>query len=434
MDTPLYNALINHKKLNRSSFHTPGHKSSGIVNSKLLELDYTELPDTDALFEANGVILESEKNLAKLFGAKRTLISAGGCSLAIMTMIRLATMNGGKLLCGRNIHRSAVNAMTLLGVEPIWILPRNNGVFTGRIYAEDVRKALAEIPDICGCYITSPTYYGEISDITAISKVCKEYNIPLLVDNAHGSHLKFLSEDIHPITLGASMTACSVHKTLPVLTGGALLNINDDRFIEGAKEAMSLFASTSPPYPIMASIDLCADYIYKNADIYKKLESVIAEIKTLADSLGIVQPEGLCDPLRIALNTASIGISGESAGEFFRNMGVEPEMTDNENVVFICTPFNSENDFVRLKKAIKSLITLNKDFIVKEKSEISLPKRVMSLREAVLGKSEFIPKEKAVGRISADTACPCPPGIPVYMPGEIIESYDCLNDFVKVLV
>ena len=191
MNTPLYNALVNHKRLNRSSFHTPGHKSSGIINSELLELDYTELPDTDALFEASGVILESEKNLAELFDVKRTLISAGGCSLAIMTMIRLATMNGGKLLCGRNIHRSAVNAMTLLGVEPIWLLPRNNGAFTGRIYAEDVRKALAENSDICGCYITSPTYYGEISDIVGISKVCKEYNIPLLVDNAHGSHLKF---------------------------------------------------------------------------------------------------------------------------------------------------------------------------------------------------------------------------------------------------
>lgn len=434
MNTPLYNALLEHKKLNRASFHTPGHKSSGIINSDLLNLDFTELPDTDALFEANGVILECERKLAKLFGVKRTLISAGGCSLAIMTMIRLATKNGGRILCGRNIHRSAVNAMVLLGVEPIWIIPRNDGAFTGRIYAEDVRKALAENDDICGCYITSPTYYGEISDIGAISRICKEYDIPLLVDNAHGSHLKFLSQDIHPITLGASMTACSVHKTLPVLTGGALLNINDERFIEGAKESMSLFASTSPPYPIMASIDLCADYIDRNRNIYKKLESVVAEIKSLADSLGVLQPDGICDPIRIALNTSSVGISGESAGEFFRSMGVEPEMTDSENVVFICTPFNLEKDFTRLKNAIALLNTVDKDFVVEKRQEISLPKRVMSLREAVLGKSEFIPKEKAVGRISADTACPCPPGIPVYMPGEVIESADGLNDFVKVLI
>lgn len=162
-------------------------------------------------------------------------------------------------------------------------------------------KALKKNSDICGCYITSPTYYGEISDIVGISKVCKEYNIPLLVMVAHGSHLKFLSEDIHPITLGASMTACSVHKTLPVLTVEALLNINDDRFIEGSKEAMSLFASTSPPYPDNGiNRPLCRLYFLKNADIYKRLEPIIAEIKILADRLGILQPDGLCDPLRIA--------------------------------------------------------------------------------------------------------------------------------------
>mgnify|MGYP002581250596 CR=1 FL=1 len=434
MSSPLYNALIKHEKLNRASFHTPGHKSSGIINPNLLNLDFTELPDTDALFEANGVILECEKNLARLFGATRTLISAGGCSLAIMTMIRLATKNGGKLLCGRNIHRSAVNAMTLLGIEPIWISPINNGFFTGRIDAGEVRKALSENSDICGCYITSPTYYGEISDIHAISEVCREYDIPLLVDNAHGSHLKFLSRNIHPITLGASMTACSVHKTLPVLTGGALLNISDSRFIEGAKEAMSLFASTSPSYPIMASIDLCSDYISKNPDIYKRLEPIISDIKSTADSIGIIQPKEICDPLRLALNTSSIGISGESAGEFFRSMGVEPEFADKENVVFICTPFNSKEDFSRLKNSILALPSLEKDFIAEEKRKTSLPKRVMSLREAVLGKSEFVPKERAVGRISADTACPCPPGIPVYMPGELIEEFEGLNDVVKVLI
>ena len=434
MSSPLYNALIKHEKLNRASFHTPGHKSSGIINPNLLNLDFTELPDTDALFEANGVILECEKNLARLFGATRTLISAGGCSLAIMTMIRLATKNGGKLLCGRNIHRSAVNAMTLLGIEPNWILPINNGFFTGRIDAGEVRKALSENSDICGCYITSPTYYGEISDIHAISEVCREYDIPLLVDNAHGSHLKFLSRNIHPITLGASMTACSVHKTLPVLTGGALLNISDSRFIEGAKEAMSLFASTSPSYPIMASIDLCSDYISKNPDIYKRLEPIISDIKSTADSIGIIQPKEICDPLRLALNTSSIGISGESAGEFFRSMGVEPEFADKENVVFICTPFNSKEDFSRLKNSILALPSLEKDFIAEEKRKTSPPKRVMSLREAVLGKSEFVPKERAVGRISADTACPCPPGIPVYMPGELIEEFEGLNDVVKVLI
>lgn len=432
---PLYNALAAHQKLKRSSFHTPGHKCSGIIKPNLLNLDLTELPDTDALFEANGAILESEKNLAEIFGAERTLISAGGCSLAIMAMIRLAAQNGGKLICGRNIHRSAVNAMALLGAEPIWILPKNGGCFTGRIEANDIRRALAENTNICGVYITSPTYYGEISDVKAVSEVCREYDIPLLVDNAHGSHLRFLSEDIHPLTLGASMTACSVHKTLPVLTGGALLNINDARFADGAKEAMSLFASTSPSYPIMASIDLCADYMINGgADEYRQLEPVIADIKQSANELGIIQPDGLCDPLRIAINTSQLGISGEAAGEHFRSMGVEPEFTDSENAVFICTPYNSERDLSRLKNAIFSLNKLEKDFIPKGVREIFLPQKAISLRDAMLAKSEFVLRDEAVGRISADTACPCPPGIPIYMPGEIIENTAGLNEKVKVVI
>lgn len=432
---PLYNALIAHQKLERSSFHTPGHKNHGIIKQNLLSLDLTELPDTDALFEADGVILECEKNLAKLFGTKRTLISAGGCSLAIMTMIRLATQDGGKLICGRNIHRSAVNAMSLLGIEPIWILPKDGGYFTGRIDANDVRNALDSNPDACGCYITSPTYYGEISDIKAISEVCHEYDVPLLVDNAHGSHIKFISEDIHPITLGASMTACSLHKTLPVLTGGAVLNINDSRFVAGAKEAMSLFASTSPSYPIMASIDLCADYLLNGGiNEYKRFESLISDIKRTADLCAIIQPNGLCDPLRVSINTSSIGISGERAGEYFRSRGLEPEFADRENVVFICTPFNTSEDLYRLKSEICLIETLDKDFTKEFSHYISLPQKAMSLRDAVFAKSEFVSKEDSIGRIAADTACPCPPGIPVYMPGEIISRNDFLGDVVKVVL
>ncbi len=431
---PLYNALLEHQKLCRSSFHTPGHKSSGIIDPELLKLDLTELPDTDALFEASGAILKCEKNLAEIFGAERTLISAGGCSLAIMAMIRLAAQNGSKLICGRNIHRSAVNAMALLGIDPIWVLPKSDGYFTGRIDADDIRKALSENNDVCGCYITSPTYYGEISDIESISKACREYDVPLLVDNAHGSHFKLLKRDIHPLTLGASMTACSIHKTLPVLTGGALLNIADSRFTDGAKEAMSLFASTSPSYPIMASIDLCANYIrHGGTDEYRQLEPIVANIKNTASELGIVQPEGFCDPLRVSVSTSSIGISGEAAGEFFRSRGVEPEMTDSENAVFICTPFNTAEDFYRLKNSIISLGGLEKDYIRKKSGTISLPQIAMPIRDALLSKSEFVPADKAVGRIAADTACPCPPGIPVYMPGEIIEDTAELNDAVKVV-
>ena len=421
-NTPLYNRLVQHNRLDRSSFHTPGHKCADFFPDDLLKLDYTELPDTDALFEADGVILETEKNLSALFGTKRSMISSGGCTLAIQSMLRLALPYGNKMLFARNSHRSAVNTMALLGIDPVWLSPKSeNGLFTGRITPADVENALNADSSISTCYITSPDYYGEISDIKAIAEICKKHKTILLVDNAHGSHLAFMNENLHPIHLGADMSACSMHKTLPVLTGGAVLNIGNSRFIDNAKDAMALFGSTSPSYPIMSSIDICTDYMLNRGGIqaYRELEGRIAVIKQLAQQKGIIQPDGLCDPLRVCINTASVGLVGEKQEKYFEENGIDCEFCDGENAVFICTPFNSERDFVRLENAIKNMPVEKNISLVSDVS--TLPKKALSPREAIFSSTETVLLENSLGRIAADSACPCPPGIPVVMPGEIID-------------
>ena len=420
MDTPLYNRLKKHNSLDRSSFHTPGHKCSGFFDNTLLELDFTELPDTDALYEAQDVILKTEENAAQLFGAARSLISAGGCSLAIMSMLKLAHERGRKMLIARNAHRSAINAAALLGIKPIWLIPDGGNGYTGRIDPESVERILSAENDISAVYITSPTYYGELCDIRTIADICHKYDALLLVDNAHGSHLAFLSENLHPIHLGADMTACSLHKTLPVLTSGAILNISDVSLAVNAKSAMSLFGSTSPSYPVMASIDICIAYMAESGrERYCECEERVNELKKLAVIRGIHMPQGCCDPLRITLNTASVGLYGtEEQLRYFEGMDIDCEFCDGENAVFICTPFNGEKDFLRLRKAIENIP------IEKAKNPIKvpsiLPEAKMSIREAVLAPTESVLSEKAVGRIAADTVCPCPPGVPIIMPGEMI--------------
>ncbi len=426
--TPIYSALSNHNKLDFSSFHTPGHKSSGFFPENLLSLDYTELPDTDALFEADGVILEAEKNLSALFSTKRSLISSGGCTLAIQAMLRLALNYGKKMLFSRNIHRSAVNAIALLGIEPLWIMPKSkSGCFTGRIMPDDIEMAIKNNCNISACYITCPDYYGELSDIKSIAEICHKYNILLLVDNAHGSHLAFMKNNMHPIHLGADMSACSLHKTLPVLTGGAVLNIGNENLISDAKNAMAMFGSTSPSYPIMASIDLCTDYMMNNGGIsaYMELEDRIAKIKKLACNKSITQPNGYCDPLRVCINTQSVGICGDEQIEYFHRYKIEPEFCDGKNAVFICTPFNTERDFLRLENAIKNMP--DKKIAPNNSIDIPLPDTVLSPRGAMLSESETVLVDDSLGRIAADTACPCPPGIPVVMPGEIIDSNSVLQ-------
>ena len=420
----LYMRLLEHKKLGYSSFHTPGHKSAKFFPEGFLDLDLTELPDTDALFESSGIIREAERKLARLFGSGASLISAGGCTLAIQAMLRIASSRGRKVLIGRNAHRSAVNTCALLGLDPVWIMPRSEvPFFTGTVRPEDVEAAFRENGSAAACYITSPDYYGELSDIKSIAEVCHRHGALLLVDNAHGSHLAFMQNDLHPIALGADMTACSMHKTLPVLTGGAALNIADPELFDECKRAMSLFGSTSPSYLIMASIDLCRSYLENGGkDEYRSFEEKTAKIKKLAADNGLTMPQGLCDPLRICINTSEAGVSGSMQEEYFHSYKIEPEFCDGANAVFICTPFNTDEDMQRLEKALSDLNVTpeSKKAAARQPISCELPKKATDPRTALLAPSELADIEDAQGRICADCPCLCPPGIPILMPGEYI--------------
>lgn len=427
--TPLYDALKVHKSLNRASFHTPGHKNSKkILKKRLLELDFTELPDTDSLYEATTAIKEAEALMSQLYGSKRTIFSAGGCTLCIQTMLKLALPYGGKVIASRMIHKSAVNTMALLNAEVKWLMPKidyNLSNFT-QINAGEIDKILQKNKDFDCVYITSPDYFGHIANIESIAKICHKYGVPLLVDNAHGAHLKFLSRGIHPITLGADMVADSAHKALPVLTGGAFLHIANEKYMQNAKQAMSIFGSTSPSYPIMASLDICREWLSKNGKkAYLKLENDVAKIKKIAKEKGVLDDCENVDPVRLALNTAKIGISGDDAAKYFRKKGIEPEFSDRERVVFISTPMNAKKDFVRLRNAIK-MLTVGE--IVQNQPQIfDLPIIKKSLHEALFSDSEAVKTRDSLRKISANTVCPCPPGIPILLPGEIVTENSIKN-------
>lgn len=427
MKKRLYDTLKEYNKLGMSSFHTPGHKGFKIFNDDLWKMDLTELPDTDSLYEASGAILESELSAQKLFETKRTLISAGGDTLCIQTMIRLASMEKKSFIAGRNVHRSAVSAMALLGIQPKWVLPsKDAGVgMPGRIKAKDIAHVLDEAGGDCAVYITSPDYYGVISDIKAISDECKKRNSFVLVDNAHGTHLKFLEKSLHPLDMGAVMSADSAHKTLPVLTGGAWLQISDDSLARYAKQAMALFGSTSPSYPVMASLDVCLDYLKHNGyeDFYI-LEKKVKNIKNISEQKGIYIPQGLCDPLRISLMSSSIGYSGYDFAKYLRNFKIEPEFFDKNYIVLIPSPFNLNEDWDRLEDAIlnikeKKIFLQNNNYLIN-----FLPNVKMTLREAIMANHIKVDVNDSLGKIAGEIVCPCPPGVPVVMPGEVIGEYE----------
>ncbi|MBE6759573.1 MAG: aminotransferase class I/II-fold pyridoxal phosphate-dependent enzyme [Ruminococcaceae bacterium] len=429
--TPLYTALERHAAEGRVSLHTPGHKGCAPALEKLsLALDLTELPDTDALYEAEGVIAEAERLATALFCADGTVFSAGGCSLAIQAMLRCCCGEGDRIIMDRGSHRMAVNAAALLGLEPVWLMSEREWGEDGLCplpCAADVERLLAAHPDAAAVYITSPDYMGRMCDIAAISAVCSARDVPLLVDNAHGSHL-IAFDDLHPLRRGASMTACSAHKTLPVLTGGAFLSSADPKLSCRMKGAMSLFGSTSPSYLIMASLDLCRAWLQEEGTAALRRTAALCEdIRTAAVQAGFGLPDGECDPMRVTLLTRSAGISGNAAAQLLREAGFEPEYADDACVVLLPTPFVTDDQMARLKEAVASLTDNRTQTeypalppIAEIISAARGSERAMPLRAAALARRETVDTAASVGRTAAVPVCPCPPGVPVVMPGERI--------------
>lgn len=418
-DAPLYKAINDYCNSGASRFHTPSHKGDAYFLeqiNELLKFDVTELPSTGSPLDGVGATFAAEEKAAKAFGVKGTIFSAGGCSLCVQSMLRLTSKSNRKIICDRNIHRSALNAIIMLDLDPVWLYPDICG-----FNLRNSKRIIAENNDASAAYITSPDYYGRIKDIEGVCKSANLYNIPVVVDNAHGAHL-FAFEGMHPIERGAAMTSDSAHKTMPVLTGGAYLNINDNAFLPEARSAMSLFASTSPSFLIMLSLDLNRSWFEAEGKrAYSELKEKVDLIERSAKNKGLVIPKGERDPVRITLSGKEIGYRGFELADHLRAFGIEPEMFDDERVVLIPSPFNSNRDFIKLDNAINAL--KERTPLANYRENIEYPKRAMKPRDAYFAKRVSLDVNNSLGKISAETFSPCPPGIPLVIPGEIIDQY-----------
>ena len=407
---PLENALNEYIGKDLSRFHMPGHK--GAENfPEYFKFDITEVEGADSLFESSEAIFETEKRFSKIYGSGASLLSAGGSTLCIQAMLATALDPGDKLIIARNCHASAVNTMALLDIEPVWINPRD---------LKGAEKAFEENPEAKAIYLTSPDYFGVMSDIGAFANLAKEKGAKLLVDNAHGAHLHFTPIEMHPIALGADMCADSLHKSLPVLTGGAFLHLKDGSLRETAKQKMRLFGSTSPSYLIMLSADKCAEYLETKAKSdFAMLNGKVANLRYKAFEHGLAPKVRNVEPARLVLSVKSTEMTGREFGRKLREHGIEPEYVNDEWAVLMASPFNSEKDFERVASFIEE--TFGNGFSVFEERLSKMPEKAMSVRNAVFSETEEIETEKAVGRIAARLNLPCPPCIALAVPGEIID-------------
>lgn len=427
MNTPIFDFIEKYNNSGALRFHMPGHKGKSFLGCE--NFDITEISGADSLFEASGIISESEANASELFGA-HTFYSTEGSSHCIRAAVYLMKLCGCKrIFASRNAHKSFISACALNGIEPIWLYPDGKAFLSGLVSAKAVEEALAEENGKCAVFLTSPDYLGNVCDIAGISSVCKKHNAYLFVDNAHGAYRKFLPESAHPIDLGADMCCDSAHKTLPVLTGGAYLHISKnapDLFKDNAKNALSLFGSTSPSYLILASLDLANRYLsdgYKSRLIDCALQISNAKRELTEQGFMISGVE----ELKIVIKPKSYGYYGTELANELEKLNIFCEFADKDHTVFMLTPENGISELTRLTEALKSV--KRRKAIIEHTPMLPIGKRVMSVRDAVFAESEIIKVQNSIGRTVAQFNIACPPAVPIAVCGETIgeDTVKCLE-------
>lgn len=421
MKTPVCDFVAAYEQSGAARLHMPGHKGKGPLGCE--GRDITEIAGADSLYEAGGVIAQSEQNAAALFGAKATFYSAGGSSQCIGAMLCLVLQKSKSrvVLAARNAHKSFLHAAALLDADVRWLWPRPYSLLACPVTPEMLENALAALPEApAAVYITSPDYLGNVQPVAALAKVCHAHGAPLLVDNAHGAYLHFLPAPAHPLDEGADLCCDSAHKTLPVLTGGAYLHLGHGllKAEEGeVRAALSLFGSTSPSYLILQSLDACNRYLAGEAR--PKLAACVRAVEALkADLAAQGWAVAESEPLKVTLHASKRGWRGNALADFLRKNGVECEYADPDDLVLMVSPQNSPEDLEKVRAALAAAGQGSE--APQTPPQMARPRQAMGIRAALLAPAEEVPVAEAAGRVCAAPTVGCPPAVPVVVSGEEI--------------
>lgn len=416
MNTPVWDFIENYVNQHPVRLHMPGHKGAGQLES----YDLTEVEDADVLYHATGILRQSMENAAAIFGAGKTVYSAEGASLAIRAMVyltRLYALSTGQkpvIAAARNAHSTFVTAAALLDVEVNWLY--GDSLLACRLEPAFLEEQLKSQP-VAAVYVTSPDYLGNVADIEGLAQVCHRHHTLLLVDNAHGAYLRFLGR--HPLQLGADLCCDSAHKTLPVLTGGAYLHIGKAApapFYEQAEKAMALFASTSPSYLILGSLDRANKYLAQEQR-YPAFAGRVEQLKQRLRDKGFVLLGD--EPIKLTLAPKSYGYRGTELAALLKAENMVCEFADPDHLVLMVTPCNQEED---LKKLEAFLMALPQRPAIEEAAPaMARPKRAMFMHEAIMRPAKTEPAENCLGKVLAAPTVSCPPAVPILVCGEVVD-------------
>ncbi|NLD18982.1 MAG: aminotransferase class V-fold PLP-dependent enzyme [Clostridiales bacterium] len=429
--------LTKHAGLDPVSFHMPGHKGSGIYEKygyghfldNIMGCDITEIQGADNLFQTEGIIKETAEKYKELYDSNESYLLINGTSGGLIASILAAVPEGGKLIMARNCHKSVFNALTLGHIEPVYAYPEiveEYGI-SGVVESKEIERLIEANPDAEAVILPSPNYYGICSDIKAIAQVVHHAGKVLIVDQAHGAHLKFFGKmPLSAEECGADIAVNSTHKTLLSFTQSAVLNLNSDRvdkyLLEDKLQAME---STSPSYILMASLDINADILLSHGkELFDRwqenLNMFYAEASRI-EGLTLMELPGHMDKTKINIDMSAYGLRGSLLEELLLRENIFSELVTGNILMCMTGIGNTDEDFRRLLSALKSIAEQRQ--LTGIAAEASHGAHLWSKRRP-LKKAPKIKKlvslEDCAGKICAASIIPYPPGIPFICPGEEI--------------
>lgn len=429
--------LMSHRAACPVSFHMPGHKGKafyleqgyGAFLDALMDCDITEIAGADNLFQPEDVIAVTMEKYKSLYETQKSYLLINGSSGGILAAVLSSVSKGGKLVMARNCHKSVFNALTLGDITPVYAFPetvKDYGIL-GEVTPCEVARCLDENPEAEAVILPSPNYYGVCSDIKAIAKIVHQRGKILIVDQAHGAHLKFFDEKCgfpKPAEeQGADIVINSIHKTLASFGQTALLNVCSRRvdLIE-LEDKLQMVESSSPSYPMMASLDINADILLEKGkslmeDWAKNIQWFYDEAKKIP-FLKVMEKDTL-DRTKLNLDMSSYGMTGHELEAYLMTKNIYPELVAGNVVMCMTGIGNKRCDYEKLIDALKELACNGECREV----EISQQPKALTgkLKWAGLpAKKEAVSIDEAAGRVCAMSIIPYPPGIPIACPGELL--------------
>ena len=448
----LYEKLIEYSRDGRYPFHMPGHKRNGKLfecnnpdesqkNLDPFDIDLTEIEGTDNLHNAQGIIKESMDFVADYLGTKKTFFLVNGSSCGLLAAIHSVCNIGDSIIVGRNCHKAVYHGIETRNLKADYVIPdwiEEYGIYGG-VSVQSISDAIKKNPEAKAVLITSPTYEGVISDIEKIAEVVHENDMVLIVDEAHGAHLKWGEKIGKPAYLcGADIVVESVHKTLSGLTQTGVLHVASDR-VDDKKiaKALSVYESSSPSYVLMVSIDKCyrelvnngrekMDELLTNLAIFRDKVNNLELFKVVDDDIIGRDSVYQYDVTKLPIMCDEKYINGTKLASILRTMyNIEVEMVCTNYVLAYTSMWDTKEAFEKLTKALEDidqkLANEPKAVLQSMRGLSQIPDSEMTIYEASIKKKELVKLDESLGRVMADYIYVYPPGAPVIAPGEIMD-------------